>query len=331
MTTVQAKKEKFKFAHLPSLLKETGIAWNRDDPWRLSAVVAYYALLSLPGLLVVVLNVVGAIWGQEIVEGRITGSIEEIIGAEAAETVSNILRDAQTDDKSLIAQIIGISMLIFGATGVFYHLQLSINVVWEIKTDPKAGIKKLLLDRAISFAFVLVIGFLLLVSFVVTAGIAILQEFIQQSLPEVMVYVVYVLNSVVSVGILTVLFALIFRFLPDAKVRWKTVWIGSIITSLLFILGEYLLGLYFSNANPGSAYGAAGSIVIILLWVSYACLILFFGAEFTWVYSKRYGHGIEPKGHALLVKQHETVVSKGSDVEEVAERKEAQIKQPERP
>lgn len=318
--TETTKKEKFNFKHLPSLLKDTGKAWNNDDPWRLSAVVAYYALLSLPGLLVIILNTVGAIWGQEIVEGRVTGMISGIVGIDAAETVQNMLKDTQDEEQSLISTIIGIATLIFGATGVFYHLQLSINAVWEIKTDPKAGFKKLLLDRVISFGFVLVIGFLLLVSFVITAGISILQKYIEQALPEVMVYLVYILNTVVSVGILTVLFALIFRFLPDAQVRWKTVWIGSIITALLFILGEYLLGLYFANASPGSAYGAAGSIIIILLWVSYACLILFFGAEFTWIYSKRYGIGIKPKGHAIHFKHREIIQEKGSDIEEQEER-----------
>lgn len=308
--------EKFKLKHLPSLLKTTAIEWNKDDPWRLSAVVAYYALLSLPGLLVIIINSVGAIWGREIVTGELSNQISSAIGPEAAESIRNIISETQGGEKSLISTIIGIATLIFGATGVFFHLQISINKVWEIKTDPEAGIKKMLLDRAQSFAFILVIGFLLLVSFILTAGISILGDFLTRNFPEAFLYGAYALNFVLSVGVITLLFALMFRYLPDAEIRWRTVWIGSLITALLFTLGKFLLGLYFGTADPGSTYGAAGSLVLILLWVSYSCLILFFGAEFTWVYADRYGHGIRPSAHAIKYKERQVVQEKGADYEE---------------
>jgi membrane protein len=154
---------------------------------------------------------------------------------------------------------------------------------------------KMILDRIRSFAFILAIGFLLLISFFITTAISALNDYIRSFLPDIIIYVAFALDILVSIAIITVLFALIFKYLPDAKIKWKTVWIGALITSILFVIGKFLLGVYFGEANPGSTYGAAGTIVLILLWVSYSCLILFFGAEFTWVFSKRYGLGIQSK------------------------------------
>ncbi|GAL72767.1 ribonuclease BN [Jejuia pallidilutea] len=204
-----------------------------------------------------------------------------------------MMLDTQNEEKNTIATILGIGTLIFGATGVFYHLQISLNQIWEITSNDKINYKKIVLDRARSFAFILVIGFLLLISFLVTAAISALNSYIKSTLPNVLVYIAFALDFIVSVGIITLLFALIFKYLPDAKINWKTVWIGALITSTLFVLGKSLLGFYFGTADPGSTYGAAGTIVLVLLWVSYSCLILFFGAEFTWIYAKRYGLGIK--------------------------------------
>ncbi|SDM61148.1 YihY/virulence factor BrkB family protein [Kriegella aquimaris] len=287
-------RSKFKFSDFPSLLVETYKAWDSDNPFRLSAVVAYYAVLSLPGLLVIIINLVGSVWGVEIVQGQLTSEISGALGRDAADAIQSMMIETQNHDKSTMATILGIGTLVFGATGVFYHLQLSLNQIWEIKAGSNASIKKMFFDRARSFAFILVIGFLLLVSFLITTAISVLNNYIRSILPDVIVYIAYIIDIAVSIGIITVLFALIFRYLPDAKIRWKTVWIGSLITSILFVLGKSLLGVYFGEANPGSTYGAAGTIVLVLLWVSYSCLILFFGAEFTFVYAKRYGLGIEP-------------------------------------
>ncbi len=321
------KNDKFRIKDLPSLLKDTFVAWNKDGPWRLSAVVAYYALLALPGLLVIIINTVGAIWGEAIVQGRVTDEIANAVGDEAARVTQVIIRESQNDEKSLVATIIGVATLIFGATGVFYHLQISMNQIWEIKPAP-AGIKKVILDRALSFAFVLVIGFLLLISFIITTAISVLNEYIREVFPDFVVYFAYGLNELVSLGIITLLFALMYRFLPDARIHWRTVWIGAIITALLFVLGKFLLGLYFGQANPGSAYGAAGSVVLILLWVSYSSLILFFGAEFTYIYSKRYGYGIKPKPHAWRVKKKESVVEQGSESRSASEDDEVEEEKP---
>lgn len=301
MNTTTAKSPKFKFRDLPKLLKQTYKEWNADDPWRLSAIVAYYAVLSLPGLVIVIINTVGAIWGVEIVQGRLTNEISAAIGPSAAESIKEIVASTQGGEKSLISTIIGVASLVFGATGVFYHLQLSLNKVWDLKQDENAGIKKLVVDRLMGLGFVMVVGFLLLVSFVLSTVLALLNGYLERIFSGLSVYIAMASSEIVSLGVITVLFALLFRFLPDAKIQWRSVWVGGFLTALLFTIGKYLLGLYFGSADPGSTYGAAGSMVLILLWVSYSCLILFFGAEFTWVYANAYGHRIEPNEKAVFI------------------------------
>ena len=317
-TTIEVKEStyrKFRIGHLPKLMVETFKCWSADDPWRLSAVVAYYAILSLPGLMVIIINLVGTIWGPEIVQGSLNHEISRALGPDTAEAVKTMVENTQGGNKNLLSTIIGIGVLIFGATGVFYQLQISLNQVWQLRTNPDAGWLKMVFDRARSFAFILVMGFLLLTSFLVTTAISLLSGYIQSIFPQFSILLAYALNFGLSLGVITVLFALMFKYMPDAIIQWKSVWMGAFITALLFILGKFLLGLYFGTANPGSTYGAAGSVVLILLWVSYSCLILFFGAEFTWVYSNRYGLGVRPKPHAMVVKMQQVIVQKGSDVE----------------
>lgn len=290
----------FSIKELPSLIKETYTSWMADDPFRLSAIVAYYTVLALPALLVIIINVIGAIWGVEIVQGQLTDEISAALGKDAASAIENIIIETQNSESNFLSTVIGIGTLLFGATGVFYQLKISLNEIWKIKTNPNVKIWKIITDRALSFAFILVIGFLLLVSFIVTAAISALNSYIRDALPDVLLYIAYILDFVLSVGIISVLFALMFKYLPDAKIKWRTVWIGAILTSILFVVGKLLLGIYFGQADPGSTYGAAGSIILILLWVSYSSLILFFGAEFTYVYAKRYGKGIEPKTIGII-------------------------------
>ncbi len=294
----EKQKDSFKIKHLPTLIIDTYKAWNADDPFRLSAVVAYYAVLSLPGLLVIIINLVGSVWGVEIVQGQLTAEISQALGSDAAESIKTMMLETQNEEKSTLATILGLGTLIFGATGVFYHLQLSLNQIWKIVPNNNASITKMLLDRTRSFAFIIAIGFLLLISFLVTTAISTLNLYIRSIFPDIIVYIAFVLDVLVSIGIITVLFALMFRYLPDLKIKWKTVWLGAFITAILFVFGKFLLGLYFGETNPGSTYGAAGTIVLVLLWVSYSCLILFFGAEFTYVYAKRYGLGILAKANS---------------------------------
>lgn len=285
---------------LPSLLKETYIDWKDDDPFDLSAIVAYYSIFSIPALVIIVVNIAGAIYGEAAVEGKIAEQVGGLIGQDTAKEIQNMLEDSPREEDSTISVIIGIGTLLFGATAVFNALQKSLNRLWEVKPDPKkAGMKKIVKDRATSFGIVLTIGFLLLISFMLTSALSVLSEWIQDQLPDFLYYFFYVIDFIVSFILITLVFAMLYRFLPDVDIQWKSVWVGAGVTALLFILGKYLLSLYFENANPGSAYGAAGTVILMLIWVSYSCLILFFGAEFTQVYARRYGQHIEPSEHAV--------------------------------
>ncbi len=295
----------FKLKHLPSLFVKSFKLWNDEDPWRLSAVVAYYAVLSLPGLIVILINIVGSIWGQAIVQGHLTQEIGEMLGTGATEIIKPMIAETLSTEKNLISTLIGIASIIFGATGVFYHLQISLNKIWQIEDSEKFSFKKMVTDRARSFAFILVIGFLLLISFIVSAVLGVFSNYIKELFPNIVLYIAYLFDLIVSMAVVTTLFALIFKYMPDAKIRWKTVWIGAFITAILFTLGKYLLGLYFGTANPGSTYGAAGGIVLILLWVSYSCLIFFFGAAFTKEFSKKYGHDSHPISEVLTQNENE--------------------------
>jgi membrane protein len=290
---------KLSIKNIFSLFKETYQEWNAKEPFELSAVIAYYAIFSLPGLLIIVIGIAGFFFGEQAVKGEVANQISKMLGKEAANGIQEMIVNSYKSNSSLMATIIGVATLLFGATGVFFQLQKSLNKLWNVKADPKAGIKKLILDRATSFGIILALGFLLLVSLVLTTILSVLSNWISHVFPEFMLVLFIVLNFIVSFGFITVLFALIFKVLPDVKIRWKPVWIGSIVTAVLFEIGRFALEIYFAKANPGSTYGAAGSVILILLWVSYSCMILFFGAEFTQVYARRAGDRIEPSENAV--------------------------------
>lgn len=275
--------------------------------------MAYYAVLSLPGLLIVVINSVGAIWGTEIVQGEITQQISSAIGPDAAKSVVEIIENSRKEDQTVIATIIGVAILIFGATGVFYQLQISMNEIWSVKVDPNAGIWKLVKDRAISLGFVMVIAFLLIISFVVSTALTVLSKFLSRLWEPGLVYLAQFFEFGLSTFVLGLLFVLIFRFMPDMKIKWSSVWLGGFMTSVFFNLGKILLSIYFGAANPNSVYGAAGSMVLILLWVSYSCLILFFGAAFTRIYAEKYESEMHPQDFAMKVETEEVIVEKGTD------------------
>lgn len=281
-----------------SMLKATYSEWNEDEPFRQSAVIAYYSIFSLPALLIIIINAVGLIYGEEAVRGQISAQIGSFVGDEAATQVEDIIASTSQQSNNFFAIVIGIGTLLFGATGVFYQLQQSLNQVWEVELKPKTGYTKLAIDRATSLGVILAIGFLLLVSLVLTAVLSALGDWIERQLPDFMLYLFQAVNFLVPLVVITLLFALIYKVLPDVKISWHAVWVGAIVTALLFSLGKSAIGFYFGKANPASAFGAAGSIILILLWVNYSALIVLFGAEFTQVYARRYGERIEPNSYA---------------------------------
>ena len=280
------------------MLKATYFEWNEDEPFRQSAVIAYYSIFSLPALLIIIINTVGIIFGEEAVQGQISDQISSLVGGEAAKQVEEIIASVSQQENNFLGILIGVGTLLFGATGVFYQLQQSLNKVWEVELKPNVGYKKLAIDRATSLGVILAIGFLLLISLVLTAGLSALGDWIRSRLPDFMIYLFHAANFLVSFGVVTLLFALIYKVLPDVSISWHAVWVGAIVTALLFTIGKSAIGFYFGQADPASSFGAAGSIILILLWVNYSALIFLFGAEFTQVYARRYGERIEPNSYA---------------------------------
>jgi membrane protein len=281
------------------LLKDTFSQWSDREPFNNSIIIAYYTIFSLPGLLVIIINVAGYFYDKKEVTRRITGQIESMIGGDTAADVQNIVDKASETKGTVVSSILGIATLLFGATGVFYQLQQILNKMWEVKPKPKQKILKLIRDRIFSFGLILVVGFLLLVSLVISAGLSAASEWAASYIPESLQIIFGVLDFLVSLAVVTLLFASIYRFLPDAKISWRDVWIGAAMTSVLFVIAKFGLGFYFGKSDPGSTYGAAGSIILIMLWVSYAGLILLFGAEFTQVFANKYGKKVQPTEAAV--------------------------------
>ena len=286
-------------SNFPAILKLTYQDWKEDYASRLSAALAYYTIFSVAPLLAIVIAITGLIWQKDVVRMQILSQVQDIIGPEGADFIANLIANTGSPTTGIVALILGIITLLFGALGVFNELHNSLNIIWEVKVEqPKGffqGVKKVLVDRFLSFAMILAIGFLLLVSLVVTAGLSATQETIGNAFPfsELMLQIV---NLAISIGVLTILFALIFKFLPDAQIAWHDVWIGAFVTSLLFSLGKAAIGIYLGNAAVTSVFGAAGSLVLLLLWIYYSAQILFFGAEFTQVYADNYGSKMLSEG-----------------------------------
>lgn len=289
---------KFKFKDIPKVFLKTAKEWMAADPFKESAVISYYAIFSIPGLLIIVIWAAGFFFGEELVRGEINSQIANMVGDNAAQSVEEIVQESELEDSAWFMKIIGIGALVFGATTLFFQLQKTLNYLWDVESNPKNNMLKLVVDRASSLGLILVIAFLLLISLVITSIISGISTFITQNIGEEMYILIEVVNFVLSLGIVSLLFAVMYKALPDVDIKWKSVWVGAIVTSVLFAIGKTLLGLYFGIADPGSSFGAAGTIILLMLWVNYTCLILFFGAVFTKVYALTYGHPIQPSKHA---------------------------------
>lgn len=266
------------------LLGRAYSSWVNNDPWAESAIIAYYTIFSLPSLLIILVSIAGYFFGREAVQGRITGQISEFIGTEAAKAIENMITSAAINENSAWTIIFGIAILLFGATGVFFRLKIAMNNIWSVAAK-KENFMSMILDRLISFGMVLAIGFLLLLALVISALVKILSEYISDTAPKITSIGLEVFNYGLSFVFITVLFAAIFRLLPDIILKWRITFYGAALTTVLFLIGEFLISYYFGQSNPGSVYGGASSIILILLWVNYTCLILFFGAEFTVQYA----------------------------------------------
>ena len=284
-----------------SLFKDSFNQWMDDQAPVLGAALSYYTVFSLAPLLVLTIAIAGMAFGEEAARGEIVGSIQGLVGREGALAVQTMIENARKPESGILATVIGVFVLLFGASGAFAQLQNALNVIWKVAPNANSGVIPFLRRRFFSFAMVLSVGFLLLVSLAVSAALAAVGRYFAGVLPGGEAFW-QITNFIISFGVVTLLFAMIFKFVHDARVAWSDVWIGSALTAILFSIGKFLMGLYLGNSTIGSTYGAAGSLVVLLVWIYYSSQILFFGAEFTRVYALRYGSGLRPLPGAHLIR-----------------------------
>jgi membrane protein len=274
--------------------KDVVSQWIEDQPFQLASSLSYYALFSLAPLLIIAISVAGLAFGREAAENRIVETLQGLVGEESAQAIQGMIQNASNKPKTgILSAVVGIIVLVFGAGGVVGQLQTSLNTIWGVTVKSGQGVWGFIRQRFVSFAMVLAIGFLLLVSLVISALLTGLTQFLGTLIGGAAV-VAHALDILVSFAFVTVLFAMMYKFLPDVRIQWKDVWVGAALTSILFTIGKFFIGLYLGSSGATSAYGAAGSLITVLLWVYYSSLILFLGAEFTQVYASQYGSGVVP-------------------------------------
>ncbi|MGD9725308.1 MAG: YihY/virulence factor BrkB family protein [Nitrospiraceae bacterium] len=280
------------------MLKQTFTDWSNDKVPRLGAALAYYTIFAMVPLLVIIIAIIGLVFGQEAAQGYIIEQIAGLVGEQSANAIKDMIERANQPSTGVVATVVAVVTLLFGASGLFGQLQDALNSIWGVEPKPDRGIWGIIQDRFLSFMAVLGTGFLLLVSLVLSAALSAFGKWFGGWLPAPEL-VLQTLNLVISFAVITVLFAMMFKLLPDARIAWSDVWVGAAITALLFTIGKFLIGLYLGKSDVGSAYGAAGSLVILLVWVYYSAQILLFGAEFTQVYANTSGARIVPTDQAV--------------------------------
>lgn len=284
-----------------ALLKATAQGWSDDSVSTLSGSLAYSTIFSIAPLLIIAIGIVGFVFGSQSSSGAIFSSIQGLLGPEASKAIQGMVEAAAKKPESgLVATIAGIVISLVGASSVFQQIQQSLNFIWKVRAKPRSGLSHFLKQRLLSFSMILVIAFLLLVSLVLSTGLSVVGNLMGDVLPGGMA-LWHIFNIVISFVIISGLFAAIFKILPDVKLAWHDVWVGAAVTSLLFTLGKTLIGIYLGHSSVASAYGAAGSFVVVLLWVYYSSAIMFFGAEFTRIYVTRNGKQVSPTDDSELI------------------------------
>ena len=284
-----------------AILKKTVKNFIEDDSFSYASSIAFYTIFSLPAILIIALAIGSTFYEQEVVQRELINQVARLIGRTSALEIEKILLNASIDATSFFAKTVGVITLVFSATTVFISLQSSLNKIWGIKPKPLRGIVKYILNRLLSLAMVISIGFVLLVSLVVDTALVVFQGFLSRILAGLTLYILAAINIIISLGFITLIFGLLFKVLPDAKIKWRDVWAGSFVTTLLFSIGKFLIGFYLGNSSFNSAYGAAGSLVVILVWVYYSTVIFLLGAELTSVYAEELGREIVPYDNAVKV------------------------------
>jgi membrane protein len=287
-------------------IKKAAIDFNNDNAFKLAASLSYSMIFSIGPLLIVVISLAGIFWGESAVEGKVYMQINGLVGRAAALQIQDIIRNIEQSRHTVAGAIIGGIVLLIGATGVFTEIQGSINYMWCIQAKPKKGWLYLLMNRLLSFSLIVAFGFISMVSLVINSLMDLLSDYLKQYFSHLTVYVFYGVNLVLILAVIVLLFMIVFRILPDAIISWRDAFIGAIFTGLLFMLGKLLISVYLGHSNIGVLYGAATSIMVILIWVYYSSIILYFGAEFTKAYASHYGDGIKPSDNAVFILKKES-------------------------
>ncbi|MCE7060306.1 YihY/virulence factor BrkB family protein [Dyadobacter sp. CY343] len=294
-----------------TLIKDSFAEFMEDNVLKLSAALSYYTIFSLAPMLLLIISIVSIFFGREAFQGELYAQISGLVGKQAAVQVQELIKNAAITDKSKLAAAIGGVTLLIGATGVFAEIQDSINYIWAIKSKPQRSWLQYLKNRLLSFSIILTLGFLLIVSLGVNAAVDLLSNRLERYFSEVSVVIFSILNVGLVLVIITALFTVIFKILPDGHVRWKECLVGATFTSIMFAIGKFAISFYLGQSDLGAAYGTSASIVILLTWIYYSSIILYFGAEFTKVYARSDGIAISPNEHAVLISRHEVVVDHG--------------------
>jgi membrane protein len=290
-------KEKFKAVRI--ILINSVKGYKKDDPLKLAGTTAYFTIFAIAPIFIIITAILGFFVNKDIIIDKIYEELNQLIGSQGTEFVQPVVENFQDTERNIIGTIIGVLVFLFASTTLFIILQNSLNYIWRIKSKPKNNLLKALKNRLLSFGLILSIGFILLVLLIIDAGLAFFSDFLTNYIDEYALYFLKPLNYVVSFAVLVLIFALIYRFLPDANIRWRVTWVGSIITAVLFSAGKYLIGIGLGATDVGLLFGAAGSAVIFILWVFYSSLILYFGAEVTKQYASYYNYDIRPKDYAV--------------------------------
>jgi membrane protein len=285
------------------LLKTTVLEFNDDNAIKLSAALAYYTIFALPPLLIIIITICGVFFGEDAVAGELYGQINGLVGDSAAIQIQETIKNVQLSGSNVFATVFGVGMLLIGASGVFAEIQSSINFIWGLRAKPNKGLKKFIQNRLMSFSMIVSVGFLMLVSLFVSTILDLMSARLKLYFPESTVYLFNIINLIIILISITLLFAIIFKALPDGIIKWKDAFIGASCTAVLFMIGKFAIGFYLGSSTTASVYGAAGSVIIILVWVYYSAIILYFGAEFTKVYAKTYGGKIYPNEYSVEIKK----------------------------
>lgn len=294
-------KFKTRFKNIIAIFKQTFKTFSELNITSMSAALAYYTIFGIAPMIIIIISLLDIFFGREAIEGKVYDQIKDLVGNDAAIQIQQLIKNASIAPDFSWASIIAVIALIFSATSVFAQIQTSINRIWRLKTKPSKGLIKILINRLLSFSMVITLGFLLLVSLLINAIMSVLVDHLIAIFPQIAIYSAYVINLFLTLLTTTLLFGIIFKVLPDAKIKWRDIIVGAITTALLFMLGRWAIGYYLGSSKISSTYGAAGSLVIVLLWVYYSATILYFGAAFTKSYAQHNGHEIYPNEYAVFI------------------------------